>query len=212
MEHSATLSAADLVLLQEMTPEGAAAVAHTLGMGHAYRSASTHRFHGREFGNAILSRWPIIDESAVDLPHQAAWHGEQRIATTATVRICSTDVSVYSAHTETPVLRLARRIEQFDRIAAHVSSRSANLVIVGGDFNTITARARDALAVSMKRAHLHVVSSRGVPTLERFGVSLLLDQVFAAGFVAVGGGVQPHEGASDHQPVWVDLKPPSAPG
>ena len=59
----------DLILLQEMDPAGSAAIARELGCHHVYAPAVVHSHHGRQFGQAILSPWPLRDAEIVHLPH-----------------------------------------------------------------------------------------------------------------------------------------------
>src|SRR6185436_18131400 len=53
------LRGADVIALQEMDAPGTAAIAEALGMNYVYYPASRHPKTGRDFGNAILSPWPI---------------------------------------------------------------------------------------------------------------------------------------------------------
>src|SRR5688500_13687511 len=50
---------ADIVVLQEMNAEGVAAVAEVLRMNSAYFPASRQPNGGTDWGNAVLSPWPI---------------------------------------------------------------------------------------------------------------------------------------------------------
>ena len=63
------LQDADILLLQEMDASGVEQVAQNLGYDYIYYPASIHVRHGRDFGNAILSRWPISHPSKVILPN-----------------------------------------------------------------------------------------------------------------------------------------------
>ena len=63
------LARANVVLLQEMDPEGTDALAASLGMQYAYYPADVHPRTGRPFGNAVLSRWPIVHDRKIELPH-----------------------------------------------------------------------------------------------------------------------------------------------
>jgi hypothetical protein len=70
---------ADVVLLQEMDAVGADWIADALGMAWVYYPATLRA--GRGFGNAVLSRWPIVDDQKVILPHVGRLRGTQRSAT-----------------------------------------------------------------------------------------------------------------------------------
>jgi endonuclease/exonuclease/phosphatase family metal-dependent hydrolase len=65
------LRAADVILLQEMDGEGTERVADALGFWYVYFPAIYHLRTHREFGNAVLSRWPIVEDRKILLPHTA---------------------------------------------------------------------------------------------------------------------------------------------
>ena len=77
------LQDADILLLQEMDETGVEAMARALGMNYVYFPASVHTHHDKNFGNAVLSIWPLSDPAKLLLPHkkskkQAASHRYQR--------------------------------------------------------------------------------------------------------------------------------------
>jgi endonuclease/exonuclease/phosphatase family metal-dependent hydrolase len=197
----------DIFLLQEMDEEGTAAIAETLGAGYAFASAAPHQQTGRDFGNAIVSRWPIEMHGEVALPYIAPIGGQPRSATSATVTVDGCDVSAYSVHTEVPTLRLARRIEQFAAVADDVRRRDVPRALVGGDFNTVTERGVRALTETMGAAGLLPLSSRTDASYRGRGRALILDHIFGLGFVVVDHGVVRGTQASDHDPIWVELRP-----
>ena len=202
---SAEMSGFDVLLLQEMDESGTATIAEAFGAHYAYAATGPHANTGRDFGNAVVTRWPIRLNAEVPLPHRASVSGQPRSATHAVVDVGGVDVSVYSVHTEIPALRLARRIEQFATVAADAESNPFDLVVIGGDFNTVTGRGVRALTDAMRAAGLERVSSASAPSYRRGGRDLMLDHVFAAGFSGATGGVVDGTTASDHAPLWVEL-------
>ena len=62
LQTRAPLRGADVVLLQEMDADGTERIANALEMFWVYYPAAIHPKRGRDFGNAILSRWPIVAE------------------------------------------------------------------------------------------------------------------------------------------------------
>jgi endonuclease/exonuclease/phosphatase family metal-dependent hydrolase len=113
-------------------------------------------------------------------------------------------------HTEIPALRLARRIEQFAKVAADANWQPYEFVVIGGDFNTVTQRGVRALVDTMHVAGLERVSSPTAPSYRRGGRDLSLDHVFASGFADASGGVVTGTTASDHAPLWIELDFPDA--
>ncbi|MBE2224871.1 MAG: endonuclease/exonuclease/phosphatase family protein, partial [Anaerolineae bacterium] len=90
---------ADVVLLQEMDEEGTDRVAQALKMDYVYYPASVHK-HNKNFGNAILTRWPILRTQKLILPRRHPANQQMRIATKARLDVGGTAVCVYSVHTE----------------------------------------------------------------------------------------------------------------
>ncbi len=201
------LLAADVLLLQEMDESGTRRIADELGVDFAFAAAGAHPETGRDFGNAVLSRWPVGDLTEIELPHVARIAGQPRSATHVKLQIEGAGVSVYSVHTETVLLSHRRRREQFSAFVDHIATlESDRPVIVGGDFNTTRRRDIDRLTSLMASAGVHPVTRRVGPTLRRFGVPFTLDHVFARGLTALDSRAVTDTTASDHRPVWVDLE------
>ncbi|CAE7897800.1 nhaS5, partial [Symbiodinium sp. KB8] len=175
---SADMRDFDVLLLQEMDEPGTATVAEAFSANYTYATTGLHANTGRDFGNAARS------------------------ATHAVVGVGDHDVSCYSVHTEIPLLSLARRIEQFAAVAHDVGWQPFELAVVGGDFNTVTARGVRALADTLRGVGLEKVSST-TPSYRRRGRNLILDHIFASGFAdATSSGVVEGTTASDHAPIW----------
>jgi endonuclease/exonuclease/phosphatase family metal-dependent hydrolase len=199
------LAGADVVLLQEMDQEGTERIASALGAHHTFSSVAEHRKSERDFGNAIVSRWPISDAASVPLPHVAPVTGHPRAAVRARVRVADEELLVYSAHTETAALRLRRRVDQFRRLADDIAHERPERVVVGGDFNTVTARGVEALTAAMATAGLRHASTDSGPSFRRAGREVALDHLFVGGLTAVAAGTIPSTSASDHRPLWAQL-------
>src|SRR5262245_34142500 len=92
----------DFVMLQEMDEEGVRRIAAALSLANSvYYPATVMR--GRNFGNAILSRWPLEDDAKLILPHLALFDESQRIAVRATARIGARRIRLYSVHLATMI-------------------------------------------------------------------------------------------------------------
>ena len=63
LERDSALRGADVVLLQEMDDAGTRRIAERLGLSYRYYQATFHLKYRRDVGNAILSRWPIVEDS-----------------------------------------------------------------------------------------------------------------------------------------------------
>lgn len=195
------LPAADIILLQEMDEIGVRAIAAGLGYNFVYFPASVAE-DGDNFGNAILSRWPLENSAKLILPGLHPITGQQRTATRATVNMGDTQVLVYSTHIEVATAPPAYRAAQFAAILDDIPA-DAPRVIVGGDFNTVTGWGVEALAEMYAAAGLDHASADLGPTYTRFGVRpSATDHIFSLGFTRLESGVLTSITASDHFPVW----------
>jgi len=198
------LPAADIILLQEMDAPGVAALAEAWAMHYVYFPASVAE-DGDDFGNAILSRWPLAEPMKLILPGLHPITGQQRTATRATVRMSGREVLVYSTHIETATAPPSLRQVQMAAVLADVPP-GAERVIIGGDFNTITGRGVAELAEAYGVAGMiHTTGDLG-PTVTRFGLRpSAADHIFVRGFDVQDAGVLDDVTASDHFPVWARL-------
>lgn len=198
------LSAADIILLQEMDETGVSSIAADLGYHYVYYPASVAE-DGDNFGNAILSRWPITDPAKLILPGLHPLTGQQRTATRATVRVGESDVLIYSTHIETATAPASLRVGQFAAILDDIPA-DAPYVIIGGDFNTVTGRGVAALAEQFAVGELDHATAGIGPTFTRIGLRpSATDHLFTRGFEKLESGVLSEVSASDHFPVWARL-------
>lgn len=196
------LADADILLLQEMDETGVEEMARSLEYNYVYFPASIHSHHDRNFGNAILSKWPLSDPEKLILPHKNPRNGQIRIAAKAVADIAGTDVHIYSVHTETNWLGTEERQEQINAILADLPD-GEQLVIVGGDFNTLTPGSMESLAEQFEQAGLSRGGSEAGPTIGVGSVGLTLDHMFSRGLSEAAAGVWSEAKASDHNPLWV---------
>lgn len=199
------LAGADALLLQEMDEKGTSAVASALGYHSVYAAASVHPRTGREFGNAVLSPWPLVASQVIELPHKARLAGQPRIGLMAVARLESTDIALCATHTETAMLGPSRRREQFTVLGQVASKWTTEQVVIGGDFNTVTSRGIRALVTRFDDLGFRHVSLDAVTTQRRTGQGFTLDHIFARGFTPIESGVVRDIDVSDHSPVWVEL-------
>jgi endonuclease/exonuclease/phosphatase family metal-dependent hydrolase len=200
---------ADVLVLQEMDEEGTDQIARALGYNYVYYPASIHSHHDRNFGNAVLSRWPIVDSAKIILPHENPSNNQIRIATMATIDVEGRQIPVYSVHTETFWLGPKQRNDQIEALAAAAASDLAqglDYVIIGGDFNTVTSKSLNALTSKLEEVGLHRVSQNAGKSLGLAGIGISLDHIFASNMTPLSAGISTETKASDHHPVWVLLE------
>jgi endonuclease/exonuclease/phosphatase family metal-dependent hydrolase len=195
---------ADILLLQEMDAEGVGTIAQTLHYDYVYYPASVHRQHGKDFGNAILSKWPIIHSSKIVLPNTFPFINQTRTAVKAEIDIRGLELDVYSTHLET-VWMLARGSEtQIDFLAEQIAQDNG-FVILGGDFNSWSKGSIAYLEERFAQVGLNRLSAGAGHTFEYRGLKLTLDHLLAGDLDDFEAGVWRQTEASDHFPVWAVL-------
>jgi endonuclease/exonuclease/phosphatase family metal-dependent hydrolase len=189
------LQRADVLLLQEMDEPGTKQIAGALGMSYVYYPATFSTKTKRDFGNAVLTRWPIIADQKIMLPHIARFRRTRRIATAATIQVGSALVRVYAVHLGTPadISNASRR----DQLAAIIKdAEQYRRVIIGGDMNN-----RGVGEVAKKRGYLWPTENND-PTIKLWN----WDHFFLKGFTvpdsAAAGTIRENRKASDHRPIW----------
>lgn len=203
IDDSKALREARVLLLQEMDAEGTDRIARHFGYNYVYYPASKHQ--GKDFGNAVLSRWPIVDDAKLILPYRNPSNGRLRIAVAATLATPEGELVAYSVHNETPWLGPRARLEQVKTIRDHASEHEPPL-IVGGDFNTLEKESIEATQQLFERAG-YVWATRTIRDGTQSPVgSFSLDHMFVKGegFEVLSADTQSTR-ASDHQPLWVEL-------
>lgn len=190
-----SLRAADVLLLQEMDARGTRTMAEALGMSYVYYPAIFRHRSAKDFGNAVLSRWPIVADSKIVLPHVSRYARTQRTATAATIRVGDVELRVYSTHLGTPAdIGTAARREQLRAIIADASAHGR--AIIGGDMNSATVGEATAEAG-------FAWPTRNVAATSRLGS---WDHIYIRGLrlpeSAPAGTIANVREASDHRPVW----------
>jgi len=199
-----TIKDADIILLQEMDKEGVQKIADTLKYNYVYYPAVVHPLHKKDFGNAILSKWPIINDQKIILPHFNS--NKQRIAVGATIDIDGKKVMAFSLHLGIFVKPDQRKIIM-DGIISAIPADIEHCVI-GGDFNTFTKKDRkniqDAfMAADFKSATTDLGwTNKNWALLNRKNT---LDHIYIRGMKTVAKGKVIDRSASDHIPIWTDL-------
>ncbi len=185
----------DVILLQEMDDPGTRRVADAFGMGYVYYPGTLSLKTHRDFGNAVLSRWPIVEDAKILLPHLGILGRLQRIATAATLDVGGTPVRAYSVHLGTMInVSAGARRAQLRTVLA--DARVYPHVIVAGDLNS------HGVGREATREGFDWPTQNGSRTtaLGRW------DHIFLKGLASPGaagtGTIVEVEGASDHRPVW----------
>jgi endonuclease/exonuclease/phosphatase family metal-dependent hydrolase len=200
---------ADVIALQEVIGAGPRGPSHieeigaTLGMG--WVMAPTRHLRGHQFGNAVLSRHPIMHH----VQHDLSWKTcEARGVHRADIDVDGRTLHVYNVHLGTAILE---RRHQAQRLATLVADRHVGgPKIVLGDFNEwmrgLTTR---LLSSRLKSVDLPMYLRRRRTYPGVFPI-LHLDHIYYAGRLEIMGIAMPRTRlslvASDHLPLVADVR------
>lgn len=208
LEQEEGLRDADVIFLQEMDPDGVYEMAKRLQYDYIYYPAALHSTHDKGFGNAVLSKWPIKEYQKVVLPHEHPIRKMYRIAVFALLAVGELEVLTSSVHAELYIIGHESKMDQVEEVVKNIGD-SFDYVIIGGDFNTDTdygvlGTERIFRKTGLKRANKGLgYTARGDP------ISVLkwdFDHIYVRGFEVLDAGKYEEAEASDHLPVWTDLK------
>lgn len=203
LRETPALEAPDVVALQEVDAAATDRIAHSLGMRYVYYPAIVHPKYRRDFGNAVLSRWPIMDDEKLVLPHWGRFRKSERVATAATISVAGVPLRVYSAH-----LGMVTEIgpdSKREQVATILADAAAHpRVIILGDMNS------HSIGKTFRQAGYSWPTEHNRRTIHTWN----WDHVFLKGMVLVHdsatGVVTRTRGASDHKPVWAMVASPTA--
>jgi endonuclease/exonuclease/phosphatase family metal-dependent hydrolase len=194
------LQHADVIALQEMDAPGTARIARALGMSYVYYPATVHPATRRDFGDAILSRFPIVADEKIILPHVGRFQKTARIATATTILVGDVSIRVYSMHLGTSLdVSGSSKRDQVQTILADAAGYPR--VIIAGDANS------HGIGETFRAAG-YLWPTEHNPRTTRF---FNWDHVFTKGVrgtdgAAATGVIHDNLGASDHRPVWAVIR------
>ena len=199
----------DIIALQEVIGAGigggghAEALGAALGMG--WVMASARELRGHQFGNVVLSRFPITQH----IEHDLSWKTcEPRCMQRVDINVNGHRLRLYNLHLGTAILE---RRHQARRVASIVGDRHVSgSKLVMGDFNEwMRGLTRTLLSEKLKSVDLGNFLKRR-RTYPGFFPIMHLDHIYYAGRLEVVGVELPRTRlslvASDHLPLVADVR------
>lgn len=196
----------DVICVQEMTLSGIRFLAKELNYNYVYYPAIIHPAHGQDFGNAILTRWPIHNDRKIILPSPYAKR-LQRIAVGAEIAVHGKKILVYSVHMAV-ILKAAQRSRQIQSLLTDISD-TVQYCIIAGDFNTFSRRYHRAVIQPFLSAGFALATSSVGWTYKHWYLlnkKTILDHIFVRNIDVIKAGKVIDWKPSDHLPVWSQLK------
>lgn len=211
------LGRADVILLQEVvrprtTDSSACVAARARGWSCAY--APGHGYQGGSLGVAIISRLPLTDAEAIELPfYHVRFNAGRRVALAATIDVDGTPVRLYSVHLDNR-LNPGQRIRQLTPVLDAAAGWQGP-ALIAGDMNTSpftwvghvvpmpTGTQDDRLEGYIRSRGFTAPVADSGPTHQ--WLSMRLDAIYTRGLRVVEHDVEHTVRASDHLPLWADV-------
>ena len=200
---------ADVIALQEVVGSGphgggnAEAIGAALGMG--WVMAEARQYRGHQFGNAVLSRFPITHH----IEHDISWKTcEPRRLQRVDIGVNDHTLHIYNVHLGTAILERRHQAQRLATIVLDRHVQGPKLVL--GDFNEWMR----GLATNLLSEKLNSVDLRNYLRRRRTYPGLFpvlhLDHIYYAGRVEIVGIELPRTRsslvASDHLPLVADVR------
>jgi len=198
LEREPQLGGADILALQEADDAIVARAAERLGGHYVYYPSMLHPVTGRNFGPAILSRWPIVDDGKVPLPGRGWTRGSRRIAVRATLLVRGVRIRFYNVHFSTMWEMFPSGQDAQAQAVVEDAVASPDPVLIAGDLNRMGA------GRVFTRSGYHWLT-RGVGRTHHVWS---FDHVFLRGLEPRGvraASVDEALATSDHRAVWTAL-------
>lgn len=207
---------ADVVLLQEVdrgtrrsgNVDQPSVLAQRTGFAAAF--GKTLDYDGGEYGIAVLSRWPITQQTLVRLPveppqRRSGGSYEPRGAQRVIVRAPGGDLALINTHLDASREDHYRRQEI--RTVLAVARDAAPMVLVGGDFNSTPESEVQADVRQVGVRDAWVVCGKGDGFTYPADVPIKrIDYLYLTGAATCSRAEVPETTASDHRPLLVTVQ------
>jgi endonuclease/exonuclease/phosphatase family metal-dependent hydrolase len=200
LETTLELKDADFLLVQEIDANGVEVLAKALHYNYFYTPSVFNNERQTEYGDAVLSKWPLHDPETIHLPNLLPGLAEERHAVKAVASVDGMDILIYSAHMDVIWM------EHQGEFMTDEMAQQNDPVILGGDFNTWQPASIIHLENILSENGMERLSRGTGYTFERLGVPFILDHIISNHGLDHTAGVYRQTDASDHYPVWADIK------
>ncbi len=198
------MTGADIIALQEVDnglprsdfADQAKMIAEKLEMNYVFAPAIN--FFVGTYGNALLSRHPILSSTSVDLPY----HLEPRSLLEVEVEVAGRPLRVFTTHLG---LKKSERIKQFQFLHDYLKEYTGEPAIFMGDFNT---RAEDPLFTPVRTLLQDPLFKRKqrLTTISGEKTYGMIDHILLSHHLDYVYAYAPAYGRSDHFPVSMQVQ------
>jgi endonuclease/exonuclease/phosphatase family metal-dependent hydrolase len=209
LQENPFLANADIICLQEMNLENLKFIANTLKYNYVYYPSAIHPGNHKDFGQAILAKWPIENDKKILLPFsfEDRYIKIQKCAIGSTVLINAKKIFVFSAHLGV-MISPEHRKEQVRTIITAIAP-TADKCIISGDFNTYAQIHTKAVTQTLEDAGFKLATKNTDWTYKYWYLlnhKTALDYIFYKGLKLIKAGKITDRSRSDHLPIWAEFE------
>jgi endonuclease/exonuclease/phosphatase family metal-dependent hydrolase len=209
LQENQLLTNADIICLQEMNLKDLEFIADTLKYNYVYYPNAIHPGNRKDFGQAILAKWPIEKDQKILLPFSLKdrYIKIQRCAIGATILINDKKIFVFSAHLGV-IISPEHRKEQV-RTIINAIAPTADKCIIAGDFNTYAQIHTKAVMQTLENSGFELATKNTSWTYKYWYLlnhKTALDYIFYRGLKLIEAGKITDKSLSDHLPIWAEFE------
>jgi endonuclease/exonuclease/phosphatase family metal-dependent hydrolase len=203
------LADADIICLQEMNLKGIELLANALQYNYVYYPSAVHPGNQKDFGQAILSKWPIEQDQKILLPFsfKDRYIKIQKCAIGAVVLVNRKKIAVFSVHLGV-IISPGNRKKQIQTVISAITPMT-DRCIIAGDFNTYARLHTRAVTETLKEAGFDLATKNTGWTYKYWYLlnhKTALDYIFYKGLKLIQAGKISDRSRSDHLPIWADFE------
>ncbi len=199
---------ADILCIQEINYEDAEDLARSFKWNYVYFPADNHPESGRDFGNAVFSKFPMTGPEVISLPHAREDKYIQLRRDIIGVSVHFNDKVIYTVSVHLSVMvDTSRRAHQAEKIAEYAEHHHGPCILAG-DFNTYNGSHIKAVSDSLSEEGFKHLTNDTKWTYRAMGFipqKVSLDQIFVRGLTPVNCSAINDRSASDHIPLWCEV-------
>jgi endonuclease/exonuclease/phosphatase family metal-dependent hydrolase len=208
LQENQLLANADIICLQEMNLKDLEFIASTLKYNYVYYPSAIHPGNHKDFGQAILSKWPIEQDQKILLPFsfKDRYIKIQKCAIGSAILINTKKISVFSVHLGV-IISPEHRKEQV-RTIINAIAPTADKCIIAGDLNTYAQIHTKAVTQTLEDAGFSIATKNTGWTYKYWyllNYRTALDYIFYKGLKLIKAGKITDGSRSDHLPIWAEF-------
>ncbi len=166
-----------------------------------------------DMGNAIISRYPIINSKIFRLKNiRARWDFDpkdfnvgNRLALLVTLKTDLGNVDFVNIHLDSIILEKQRKEQLEHFMESFRLEKFSEKEVIGGDFNSYLLKEKSVRNVMISRDYQNIFGNKFIKT-HSFFIPMHMDHIYVKNIKVIKSKVLKHIIVSDHYPIIAELK------